>query len=758
MRGINRRGRNAVVTRIWPNPAKRMAVRNEGANRLLQVGLGLAVALSPSLVWYSGASLGAQAHPWMNQALTPDERARLLVAAMSLEDKIHQVAMRRVPNDNLPNCGLRNDSRQIQGIPRLDIPTVRMTNGPIGVGGGDCAPDPKATGVPAAIAVAASWNPEISTLWGDIVGAETRGNAHHVFLAPGVNLARVPHNGRNFEYFGEDPYLAGVMAVAQIRAVQGHGVQAVAKHYVANEQETDRQSMNVIVDERTLQELYLLPFEMSIRDAGLAAVMCSYPRINGYFSCEHAALLNGVLRQQWGFDGYVMSDRGATHSVVPAIRSGLDLEFATPVWFTPERIGEALAANNLAVADLDAMLLRRFRTMFRLGQFDVRFDQFTPIDLTLHANRARAIGEQGVVLLRNTGVLPLNAAGLRRIAVFGAPRFAGQAKLPATGPRGFITVNVARRVSPVEGLTSTLSATGSGATVTYDQGTDLQRARDVAMAADVAIVMVGDESVEAADRSSLALPEVEGVNQDALIRAVAAANRRTVVVLKTGGAVLMPWLKSVPAVLEAWFPGQEDGSIVADVLFGATNPSGKLPLTFPRRDREAGAATPSQWPGLVTDGGREATYSERLSVGYRWYQATRTAPLFPFGFGLSYTTFAISDIAIVPAKTLGGPFEVRLRVSNTGRRAGAEVAQVYVELPRASGEPGRRLVQFQRVQLNAGQSQTIGLVVDPASSNHPLSVWDASRHAWVMPSGEYLVYVGNSSQQVKRAGSFRVGG
>jgi len=589
------------------------------------------------------------------------------------------------------------------------------------------------------------------------VGSETRGNAHHVFIAPGVNLARVPQNGRNFEYFGEDPYLAGVMAVAQIRAVQGHGVQAVAKHYVANEQETDRQTMNAVVDERTLHELYLLPFEMSVRDAGLAAIMCSYPRINGYFSCEHEELLTGVLRQQWGFDGYVMSDRGATHSTVPAIKSGLDLEFATPVWFTPERIGEALATNRLAAADLDAMLLRRFRTMFRLGQFDVSFDRFTAIDLASHANSAREIGEQGVVLLKNTGVLPLQTPSLGSIAVFGAPRFAGHAKLPATGPRGFITVNASHMVSPVDGLRTTLSATGGRGTVTYDQGTDLQRARDIASAADVAIVMVGDESVEAADRESLALPDVEGVNQDALIHAVAAANRRTVVVLKTGGAVLMPWLESVPAVLEAWFPGQEDGSIVANVLFGGANPSGRLPLTFPGQDREAGASTPGQWPGLITDGNREVTYSERLSMGYRWYQATNTAPLFPFGFGLSYTTFSLSDIAVMPSKSLGGPFEVRLRVANTGRRAGAEVAQVYVDLPRTSREPARRLVQFRRVQLDAGQSQAISLVVDPASSNHPLSVWDVGTHGWVMPTGEYVVYVGNSSQRVQRAGSFRLG-
>ncbi|MFJ2029175.1 beta-glucosidase [Streptosporangium sp. NPDC087985] len=688
--------------------------------------------------------------PWMDQALSPTERAALLVQEMTLDEKIQQIAMNPVANTDLPGCGFYSGARHIEGIPRLQIPTIRMTNGPIGVGGGDCSPDPQATGVPTALSVAATWDRSAAYRWGDIAGIETRSNAHNVFLAPGINLGRVPNNGRNFEYFGEDPYLAGTMSVQETRAIQANGVQASAKHFAANEQETQRQTMNTVVDDRTMHELYALPFEMSIKDADLAAVMCSYPRINGHFACENSNLLTDVLRNEWGFKGYVMSDRGATKSTVPSIKAGLDLEFASPRWFTPATIKSALAAAEISTSDLDAMLQRRYFTMFQLGQFDRPVNGFTPIDFARHGQHSRQLAEEGSVLLKNQKrTLPLNAPSLKSVALIGPQTFAGKAKFPATGPGGSITVNAPYTVTPEQGLKNTLSALRSNASVTYNDGTDLAAATALAKQSDIAVVMVGDISLEGADRPNLSLPTSDGVDQNALISAVAKANPRTIVVLKNGGPVLMPWLNDVPAVLEAWYPGQEDGNAVANVLFGVTNPSGKLPITFPKVERAAATSTTEQWPGVPVDGVLTATYSEGLQMGYRWYDATGTRPEFPFGFGLSYTDFSISKLVVTPQTTDGTePIRVSFFVQNTGTRAGSEVPQVYLGLPASAGEPPKRLVGFDKVWLNPGQKKRVAVTIDPTASNHPLSVWDTAGGQWKTVGGKYQVYVGNSSENV----------
>ena len=487
-------------------------------------------------------AIQAQTLPWMNTSLSPAARAELLVGAMTLTEKIEQIALNTGPNPDLPGCGARNDTRHIEGIARLAIPTVRLTNGPIGVAGGDCDPNPPTTAVPTGLAVAATWDPAASFRWGDIVGRETANIAHHVFLAPGVNLTRVPNAGRNFEYFGEDPYLSGRMAVEQIKAIQARGIQAAVKHYVANEQETNRNTMDTIVADRTLRELYLLPFEMSIKEGAAAAVMCSYPQIGGVFACENSALLTQVLRKQWGFEGYIMSDRNATKSTAPSIKAGLDLEFAsTAVWFTPARIQASLAAGEITKADIDAMLNRRFTAMFRLGQFDHLLNRFTPVDSATHTRESRMISEQGSVLLKNENhILPLADTSVRSIALIGSMTFAGAAKLPATGPGGLITVNTAGSVSPLDGLRNALKTMSSRATVTFNDGKDLEKARTLATNSDVAIVMAGDISLEGEDRPNLSLPLRDGVDQDALIASIAAANPRTIVVLKNGGPVLMP--------------------------------------------------------------------------------------------------------------------------------------------------------------------------------------------------------------------------
>ena len=690
--------------------------------------------------------------PWLDPKLPAAVRAKLLIEAMTLDEKIEQIALKTGANPALPNCGQRRDTRHLEGIPRLGIPTFRYTNGPIGVAGGDCEPNPPTTAVPTALLVAATWDADASNRWGEIAGVETFNIAHHVFEAPGINLGRIPQAGRNFEYFGEDPFLSGSMAVAQVKGIQAHGTQyntqASIKHFVANEQETDRTTMNTIVDDRTLHELYMLPFEMAIRDAKPAAIICSYPKVGGLFACESPQLLNGLLRKQLGFEGYVISDRKAVHSTAAALKSGLDLEFdTTPVWFTPEKVKAALAAGEASIADIDAMLSHRYITMFSSGQFDHPVETFSPVDFSGHALTALNIALQGCVLLKNDKVLPLGKP--RSIALIGAVTFAGKAKLPTTGPRGTITVNSPKVVTPLEGLTAVLKALDPAGnhTVTYDDGTNIARAQALAAQSEVAIVMAGDISIEGADRANLSLPLIDGVQQDDLISAVASANPRTIVVLKDGGPVLMPWLNRVAAVLEAWYPGQADGTAVADLLFGVVSPSGKLPVTFPKSGQDGPIQSAAQFPGVMVDGVRTVTYLEGLEMGYRWYEAHHVMPQFPFGFGLAYTTFAITGLAVDVDKSNGTqPLHVTFDIQNTGGRAGSEVAQLYLTLPASTGEPPKRLVGFKKVlDLEASEKRKIEITIDPGASNHPLSFWDSRSQSWVMANGTYTLSAGNSS-------------
>ncbi|MET0934255.1 MAG: glycoside hydrolase family 3 C-terminal domain-containing protein [Mycetocola sp.] len=726
------------------------------ATRAFAIGIAVILATGVGVP----AAVGATALPWMDSSLAPEQRSDLLIDAMSLDQKIQQIAMQPVENTNIPGCAFSRQGRHVEGIPELAIPTLRMTNGPFG--NGDCLVAPTSTGLTSALTVASSWDPKVSAEWGDILGEETRASAHNVLLTPGINLGRIANAGRNFEYFGEDPYLAGVMAVAQVNAVQAHGVQSVAKHFAANEQETARNTMDTIVDDRTMHELYMIPFEMAIQEANLASVMCSYPHLNGVYACESEELLTDWLRDDLGFEGYVMSDRGATHSTAPAIKAGLDLEFASPRWFTPELITAALDAGALETADIDQQLDRRFTVMFELGQFDDPINSLTPIDFAANGERVRDIGEKGSVLLKNQDdILPLDATSLDSIALIGAPTFAGEAKFNSQGPSNAIVVTAPYTVTPEEGLKNALGALGSEATVSYNDATDIAAAAALAAESDVAVVMVGDISREGVDRTTLALPATDGVDQDALVAAVVAANENTIVVLKNGGPVLLPWLESVPAVLEAWYPAQEDGNIVANLLFGIENPSGKLPISFPTAEREGANATVEQWPGVDPDGAGPrpltATYSEGLEMGYRWYDANGAEPVFPFGFGLSYTDFEISKLVVTPQTTDGTtPISVSFFVENTGDVAGAEVGQVYLGLPDEANQPPKRLVGFEKVTLDPGQKKRVTVTIDPAASNHPLSVWDTAADDWATLSGDYVVSVGNSSDAIAAEASFTI--
>ena len=729
--------------------------------------------LAPSVVLAQQSS-----HPWQVKSLSPDRRASLLLAAMTPAEKFQQLVGAPGVVAEIPTC---YGARHVPGIARLGIPTFRITNGPVGVGQSDCVPtttpnlpraammstaSAKATALPSAMAVAASFDPDVAAQFGDVIGVETRNHGLHVLEGPGVNLARVPQGGRNFEYFGEDPFLTGTMAVAEIRAMQKHGVIAMAKHFIANDHETNRTTENAIVADRALHELYLLPFEMAVRDGKVASVMCSYNRVNGAYMCENPALLTDVLRRQWGFDGYVQSDFFATHSTAPSLLAGMDHEMPGVAlgplqpWFSAARLQAALDKHETTQATIDTALARRYRQMFRLGIFD-RPVATTPVDVARDGAIARSIGEQAAVLLKNEGaLLPLDARRVKSVALIGQAEYATKAVSGCCG--GSSDVIPFTTVTPLDGVREVLAQSKSSATATLtvvaDDRSNLAAAVDAAHGADVAIVLAGTIAEEGRDRPSIALAN----GQDSIIAAVAAANPRTIVVLKDNASTLMPWIDAVPAVLETWFPGQEDGAIMARLLFGLATPSGKLPVTFPMRESDLPASDAKRWPGVDTLGAAVSAsapasfggsgmptrveYSEGLRIGYRWFDASSVKPRFPFGFGLSYTTFALTNPSVSPrVASATTPITVSVRVTNTGKRRGADVPQVYLGLPSDAGEPPKRLVAFRKVWLEPGQSTTVRMTIDPRATNHPLGVWDESAGRWVVRDGSYVVSVGTSS-------------
>ncbi len=671
----------------------------------------------------AGPVVGAD-RAWMDKSLPAEKRAALLIKEMTLEEKISQIHM--MDGGGHP--------RAVVGIERLGIPMFRITNGPAGAGPGDARPTQPATALPAAIGLAASWDPELAAAWGHVAGAEVKMRGEHLIEGPGLNITRVPQNGRNFEYFGEDPWLSGRIGIAEVKAIQAEGVIAEIKHYACNNQESNRKTVNEIVDERTLREIYLPAFEAVVKEANAGAVMAAYPAVNGHFCSENPHLLDDILRKDWGFTGFVQSDYTGTKNATPAAKAGLDLSMKADVY--NQGIKDALAKGEVKEADIDQMLMRRYTKVFAFGMMD---EVRTPVKIPAEKNGAisREIAQQCVVLLKNEkGILPLDAGKVKSVALIGP--YAGAAH---TGGGGSSAVEALYKVSPEAGLKQHVG------NVNYVDGKDAAAAAAAAKGADVAIVMIGTKDSEGRDRQNLSLPN----NQDALVAAVAAANPNTVVVLKTGGPVLMPWVGSVPGLVEAWYPGEEDGNVVADVLFGKVNPSGKLPMTFPVHEKDTPANTPEQWPGVGQDAkgvGGTATYSEKLLVGYRWYDQTGTKPLFPFGYGLSYTTFALSNISTATMAMAALPGETRMAVSvevkNTGSRDGSEVVQVYVAAPAAAGEPPKQLKGFAKVALKAGETKQVEIALDPRA----FSVWSVEKNQWVVFPGTHTVLVGTSSVEL----------
>lgn len=708
--------------------------------------------------------------PWTDTDKTPKERAEALVAAMTLEQKIAQLhgsmqtidiyamATQATTAEEMEQLAAQiNVERHVAAIDELGIPRFRITNGPVGVGMGDGTPSPKATSLPMSIGLAAGFDPELASAYGDIIGSETATLGQHVLEGPGVCLHRLPTAGRNFEYFSEDPYLSGVMGVEVTRAIQAHDVIAMGKHYVVNDQENERFRTNVEVDEDVLRELYLLPFEMLVKDGDIAAMMSAYNRVRGVYATENRYTLNDVLRREWGFEGYVQSDFWSCRSAAPSLNAGMDHEMPDAKWLNEDNVKGALHDTSLEIETVDRALVRRFTQMFRFGQFERPYDP-GEIDAKGHGAISRRIGSEIAILLKNEdATLPLSKdAG--RILIVGQREYA---EIACLGGGGSSKVDPLYTVPPVEGLNDVIASLGGSATVeSVIVARDLSNLDEVTAAAgeaDVVLAMVGLIATEGADRPDLCLPD----GQDRIVEAAVAANPRTVVVLKNSSPVLMPWIDSVPAVLEAWNQGAEDGHVVADLLLGVANPSGKVPTTYPRRPEDVlDAGDPVRYPG--TDEGEgypTIRYTERHEVGYRWYQAQGIEPLFPFGFGLSYTTFEVGDVTVDPGAAPGtDPITVRATVTNTGDVAGAEVVQVYVGLPGELGRPPKRLVGFAKSKLEPGASQQVEIIVDPAATNHPLSVWSDAKRDFVVASGEYVVYVGTSSEDTPVREGFVVTG
>ena len=706
--------------------------------------------------------------PWMDKSLSPRERAEKLVAAMTLEQKIAQLhgAMETINIYALPSADEMNAmsaeeqdqlmaqiqvQRHVKGIEELGIPRFRITNGPVGVGMGDGHPSPAATALPMSIGLAAGFDPELAREYGDIIGSETATIGQHVLEGPGVCLHRTPIAGRNFEYFSEDPYLSGVMGVEVTKAIQEHGIIAMGKHYVVNDQEYERFRTSVEVDEHVLRELYLLPFEMLVKDGDIAAIMSAYNRVRGVYATENRYILNDILRDEWGFQGYVQSDFWSCRSAAGSLNAGMDHEMPDAKWLNETNVKNALEDTSLEIQTVDRALIRRYTQMFRFGQFERPYNP-GEIDAKGHGAISRKIGSQTAVLLKNEGeMLPLNPKAYGTIVIIGQSEFVDDA---CNGGGGSSKVTPLYTVPPVEGMQNVLQGLGSDTkvskvTVAKDLS-NLEEAKSAATEADVVILMPGLVATEGAD-----LPSPNMLNdQNRMVDELLEINPQTVVVMKDSSPVMMPWISKAKAVLEAWNQGTEDGHVVADLLFGLVNPSGKVPTTYAASEGDLlYADKPERYPGTDEGNGFPVIrYSEGLNMGYRWFQSQEIKPLFPFGYGLSYTSFELSEFSVTPSQTDGkSPITVNVTVTNTGKVAGAEVVQVYLGIP-IKGQPPKRLVGFQKVYLEPNESREVTITIDPIATNHPMSVWDYYDHDFVVKPGEYTVYLGTSSEDTPYKG------
>ncbi|AKC86332.1 beta-glucosidase [Pseudoxanthomonas suwonensis] len=732
-----------------------------------------------SLAGAATADTAAQAFPWSDRRLPADERARLLVEAMTLDEQIS--LMRTQPGFGLLSAGIPlpptipesmrkatppgalGSAGFVPAIPRLGLPAQQMSDAGMGVGnlGGILRRGDEATALPATLALAAAFDPALARTAGGMIGAEARAKGFNIQLAGGVNLTREPRNGRNFEYAGEDPLLAGLVTGEQIAGIQSHHMVSTTKHFALNAQETGRFVHDAQIDEAALRESDLLAFKIAIDLGQPGSVMCAYNRINGDYACENGFLLDQVLRQEWKYPGWVMSDWGAVHSLAPSLQAGLDQEAPQD---HPHFAGlrDAVEQGEVPAARVAESAHRIVRSLFATGAVDDPAEPGGAIDRDAHAAIAEQVALSGSVLLKNNGVLPLSDQ-VKTVAVIGG--FADRGVLTGGGggsssvrPYGGSFTDtrglegLRTLLAPVYGTAdaplAALRKLLPGAQVRFDDGTDPARAAELAAGSDVAIVFAVRSETEGKDAADFSLPH----GQDALIAQVATARPGTVVVLQTGNPIAMPWLDQVGAVLQAWYPGQRGGTAIARLLSGDASPEGRLPMTFP-----AGA---EQLPRPVIPGSDQAgvqenflhnqqadgfpvVFNEGSDVGYRWYERTGATPLFAFGHGLTYTTFDYGRLKARGGKQLSATFTLR----NTGTRAGVEVAQLYV------APPGRthRLAGWARVELQPGESRQITLHADPRL----LASWN-QESGWHRPAGRYALFVGRSAGQRDLVGSVRL--
>jgi beta-glucosidase len=710
----------------------------------------------------------------MDARLSPGRRADMVIEQMTLEEKIqlvHGAGMRGFGAAPDPSIVRSNGGAGfVPGIKRLGIPDLNMADSAVGVTRG-AARSRYATPLPSALSLASSWDAAVGYAYGALIGRELRDQGYNVSLGGGVNITREPRNGRNFEYQGEDPVLAGKMVVQYIRGIQDQGVIGDIKHYVLNDQETGRYYGNVKLDKRSMRETDLLAFEIGIREAQPGMVMCSYNLINSDYACENNYTLNEVLKKAWGFQGFVLSDWGGTHSTTKAALAGLDQEQPGSKYFG-EALKRAVETGEVPTARLNDMVHRILRTEFACGIVDHPPVQKV-VDVFHGLEVAQRVAEQGTVLLKNENhLLPLKPGVGQSIAVIGshadAGVLSGGGSAQVDPPGGNAIPPPLRASKPgqdehaaeIEAIFNTvvwypssplkaIRAKVPNARVEYDDGADPTKAAALAKASEIAIVFVNQPSSEGRDLS-LALPD----NQDALVSAVAAANPRTIVVLETGGPAAMPWIGEAEAALEAWFPGIRGAEAIANILFGDVNPSAKLPVTFAKSEADLPhpqLPAPAVKAGPL-DGLRETpppfdiSYNEGLKVGYKWFDAERKTPLFAFGYGLSFTEFAYSGLAVSAR-------QVTFKVKNKGDRAGAEIAQAYAALPADTNEPPKRLVAWRKVELAPGESKTVTLELDARL----LSVYDIEKDGWELAPGQYTVFVGGSSRNTTLSGGFTIG-
>jgi beta-glucosidase len=728
-----------------------------------------------SVLAAGSGNAGAQERPlYLDGAKPVEARVEDLLSRLTLEEKVSLVHA--------------NAHFSTAGVPRLGIPGLKMDDGPLGVREevGEHGvilnhKDDFATAMPATLGLAATWDVDLAKAYGTVIGQEARQRGKDIMLGPAVNIQRTPLCGRNFEYLGEDPFLTSRLTVNYIEGEQAQGVSSCVKHFAANNQEHQRNSINVEMDERVLREIYLPAFRASVQEAGVLTVMGAYNQFRGQHCCENDYLLNKILKDEWGFKGPVMSDWGGVHHTGLAATNGMDIEMGTRAPYESNYLAapflEGLKSGRFPVSAVDDKVRRNLYVMFKLNLIhDPSAPGVTKVEppgllsTQEHQETSRRVAEGSFVLLKNKDLLPLNPAQTKTIAIIGAN---ATAKFAHGG--GSATIKPPYEITALEGISNRL---GGNVKLIYAQGYNppvgsgrvdfkpepeviappldssklVAEAVAAAKSAEVVIYVGGlnhhgGYDTEGADRKDIKLPG----GQDELIRKVVQANPRTIVVLMGGGAVEMnSWLAKVPAVLYAWYPGLEGGNALARVLFGDVNPSGKLPCTFPQRLADSPAHALDAYPG--TNG--TEVYKEGLLVGYRWFDTKNIEPLFPFGYGLSYTTFKYSNLNLAPAQDASGPpVTVEFELANTGSRAGAEVAQVYVQevhpsLPR----PLKELKGFKKVFLQPGEKQKVSLTLDRNAFAH----YDADKKGWVADKGAYKILIGSSSRDLRLAGKFKL--